>query len=304
MLGKVPMRVIGTLALVAAAGICFGMGLSLRGAEAKARAMLDRPDVVNLAARIRDFRGKGETGGHPDFGSVAHEVRFGLLDEKLGVDGKPQVKDLAGQVVLEGFTTLGSVGILPSLADASRGDSIGVLQKAKDRALTSRASFHQWFSDTPGVNRSLPMTIQMEWDPVVARFVFDTRLHETYRSRGGFLPIDDQLLGNVGSTGRNYFFTTEIAASFLYHAGRGQAFIITSDDCAWMYVDGRLAADLGGTGAGKDQKVPMDRLGLRDGETYEVRIFLAQRQMAWTNLRLESTFPLESRELARSMTTR
>jgi len=294
MLGKVPMRVVGTLALVAAAGICFGMGLSLRGAEAKARAMLDRPDVVNLAARIRDFRGKSETGGHPDFGTAVEEVRLGLLDEKLGADGKPQVKDLAGQVVLQRYTTLGNVGILHTLADASRGDSLGALQKAKDRALTSRASFHQWFSDTPGVNRPLPMTIQMDWDPTVARFVFDTRMNEAYRSRGGFLPIDGQLLGNVGSTGRNYFFTTEIAASFVHHTGRGQSFTITSDDCAWMYVDGRLVADLGGTGAGKDQRVPMDRLGLKDGATYVVRIFLAQRQMAWTHLRLESTFPLES----------
>ena len=148
------------------------------------------------------------------------------------------------------------------------------------------------------------MTIQMEWDPTVARFVFDTRINEKYRSSGGFLPIDGQLMGNVGSTGRNYFFTTEIAATFVYHPGRGQMFIITSDDCAWMYVDGRLVVDLGGTGAGKDQKVPMDRLGLENGAEYEVRIFLAQRQMAWTNLRFESTFPLESRDQARSLSAR
>lgn len=304
MLGKVSRRVVGTLALVAAAGICFGMGLSLRGAEAKARAMLDRPNVVNLAARVRDFRGKGESGGHQDFGGVPHDFRLGLLEDRLGPDGRPRVKDLAGQHVRDRFTTLGGHGILPSLADASRGDVIGSLEVAKERALTSRAAFAQWFSDTPGVNRPLPMTIQMEWDPTVARFVFDTRLDETYRSRGGFLPIDGQLMGNVGSTGRNYFFTTEIAATFVHHAGRGQLFIITSDDCAWMYVDGRLVADLGGTGAGKDQKVPMDRLGLENGTEYEVRIFLAQRQMAWTNLRLESTFPLESRDQAGSLSAR
>ncbi len=304
MLGKVPRRVVGTLALVAAAGICFGMGLSLRGAEAKARAMLDRPEVVNLAARVRDFRGKGENGGHPDFGAGVQEVRVGLLEDRLAGDGRPRVKDLAGQHVREQFTTLGGYGILPSLADASRGDSVGTLESARERALTSRAAFAQWFSDTPGVNRPLPMTIQMEWDPTVARFVFDTRINEKYRSSGGFLPIDGQLMGNVGSTGRNYFFTTEIAATFVYHPGRGQMFIITSDDCAWMYVDGRLVVDLGGTGAGKDQKVPMDRLGLENGAEYEVRIFLAQRQMAWTNLRLESTFPLESRDQARSLSAR
>lgn len=301
MLGKVPMRVVGTFALVAAAGICFGMGFSLRGAEARARAMQDRPDVLNLAARVRDFRGKGESGGHPDFGAAMDDVRVGLVEEKLGSDGKPLVRDLAGQAIVERFTTLGNIGILPSLADASRGDAIGSVAKAKDRVLTSRASFQQWFSDTPGVNRPVPMTIRMVWDPVVARFVFDTRMDETFRERGGFLPIDGQLLGNVGSTGRNYYFTTEIAASFEFHAGRGQAFTITSDDCAWVYVDGRLAADLGGTRSGKDQKVPMDRLGLKDGGTYEVRIFLAQRQMAWTHLRLESTFPLESGSLARSL---
>lgn len=296
---KVPTRVVGTAALVVAAGICFGMGMSLRGAEAKARAMLDRPDVVNLAARIRDFRGKGEAGGHPDFGASLDEVRVGLLEEKLGEHGRPVIRDLAGQSMPERYTTLGGVGILPSLADVSRGDVMGRLESAKDRVLTSRASFQQWYSDTPGVNRSLPATVQLWWDPTVARFVFDTRLDEKYQARGGFLPIDGQLLGNVGSTGRNYFFTTEIVAEFEFHAGRGQAFTITSDDCAWVYVDGRLAVDLGGTRSGKDQKVPMDRMGLKDGKTYEMRIFLAQRQVAWTHLRLESTFPLESRDLMR-----
>ena len=141
MLGKVPRRVVGTLALVAAAGICFGMGLSLRGAEAKARAMLDRPEVVNLAARVRDFRGKGENGGHPDFGAGVQEVRVGLLEDRLAGDGRPRVKDLAGQHVREQFTTLGGYGILPSLADASRGDSVGTLESARERALTSRAAF-------------------------------------------------------------------------------------------------------------------------------------------------------------------
>ena len=78
--------------------------------------------------------------------------------------------------------------------------------------------------------------------------------------------------GAVGSRHlRNYSLTMMGYAKFKYNKGAGETFEFVGDDDMWIYVDGVLAVDLGGTHLPAPGKVEMDVLaqnahGCHDGE--------------------------------------
>lgn len=79
----------------------------------------------DLAGILRDFKGAGEPGGHPDFESVESNDQGldpGIVRVDLGADLKP---------VFAG----------------------------KTKSTTSADNFNQWFRDTPGVNKSKIVTL-------------------------------------------------------------------------------------------------------------------------------------------------
>lgn len=59
---------------------------------------------------------------------------------------------------------------------------------------------------------------------------------------------------------RNYGFTMMGYAALIYKKGAGQAHEFTSNDDLWVYVDGVLAVDLGGTHPPANGKIDMDYL--------------------------------------------
>ncbi len=133
------------------------------------------------------------------------------------------------------------------------------------------AAFNAWFHDVPGVD--LSTTIDL---PFVAAAVpsgpdvFDDE---------AFFPIDDQLFGNQGGD-HNYDFTVEAHAQILY--GGGETYGFSSDDDLWVFLDGRLAVDLGGLHASMSASVDLDQLagqlGLVKGQMFAFDVFYANRE--------------------------
>ncbi|NNM27773.1 MAG: fibro-slime domain-containing protein [Phycisphaerales bacterium] len=147
--------------------------------------------------------------------------------------------------------------------------------------ITSTETFHQWFRTTLGVNQAgaHAITLTRDFDGIYEFAATD------------FHPVDDRLLGNEGAA-HNRRFTFAIEASFVYDECAEQYFELRGGDGQWLFVDGKLAIDLGGVASGAEQTVDVDRLGLFDGETYRVHLFYAQRDSGQTDFRIRTNIEL------------
>jgi fibro-slime domain-containing protein len=140
--------------------------------------------------------------------------------------------------------------------------------------------FAQWYRDVDGINQPFAIEIPLsERSPGL--FVYDN---------SQFFPVDGRGFGNEGNA-HNYHFTTEVHTRFTYR-GREQ-FTFTGDDDLWLFVNGKLAIDLGGLHRPKSATIDFDaraaELGLSVGKTYAMDIFHAERHTVESNFRIETS---------------
>ncbi len=144
-----------------------------------------------------------------------------------------------------------------------------------------REAFDQWYRDVPGVNAGADLALELRAsrdDPSL--FVYDDTT---------FFPIDGMLFGNEGRD-HNFHFTLEARTSFVYQGG--ETFRFRGDDDVFVFVNGRLAIDLGGVHGTQEQTVDLDAereaLGITVGERYPIHLFFAERHTD------QSTFTVET----------
>ena len=104
-----------------------------------------------------------------------------------------------------------------------------------------------------------------------------------------FFPLDGLGFNEV-TDGHNFHFTTEIHVMFSYQLG--QRFTFRGDDDLWIFVNGRLALDVGGLHQALEGTIDFDAqaaaLGIMPGGRYRMDIFHAERQTLESNFRIET----------------
>jgi fibro-slime domain-containing protein len=259
-----------------------------------------------LPVTYRDFKPFGAMGGHKDFEASARGIKnmdgslfqgwddigCGLVDTALGADGKPHAftgtPDKNDGITLPGLVgkqqrKVSGSGCYPS----TTGDcNVGTCQKWEitpiSYSIESAATFDQWYNTVAGVNQEITGEIALvETPPGSGVSVYDT---------DAFFPIDDKGFGNTPGQSHNYHFTTEIHVKFTYTAG--QKFTFRGDDDLWIFVNGKLALDVGGQHEALVGVLDFDAqaatLGITPGMAYPMDIFHAERQTTESNFRIET----------------
>lgn len=120
-----------------------------------------------------------------------------------------------------------------------------------------------------------------------------------------FFPLDGFTVpamytnGSFGKQSRdhNYHFTMEVNTVFTYIPGT--VFTFTGDDDVWVFIDGKLALDLGGVHGALTGKIDMDSdtlgkagTGLVPNHDYTLDLFFAERHTTQSNFRIDTTVKL------------
>jgi fibro-slime domain-containing protein len=148
------------------------------------------------------------------------------------------------------------------------------------RTVHTAAEFDQWYRDVPGVNMTteykLPFTMAAN-----GNLVYDNQ---------AFFPLDDQGFGNEGRN-HNFHFTYELHMEFKYSGG--EIFTFRGDDDVFVFVNNKLAIDLGGVHRAETGQLDLDEqaamLQISPGNTYPIDFFQAERHTTESSFRIETS---------------
>lgn len=248
------------------------------------------PPTIELPIILRDF----SRGDKPNIPSAGCNTTTGCPN------GHPDFQTING-------AKTGMVGKLfddPDVANIGKLDAEGkpvlvCTTGLSDCKATSPATFAQWYRDLPGMPGDPASRVNHTYVQNLPLTLYGAGTADPYYefSSATFFPLDglgfgNQWNGSEGGGDHNFHFTSELRFWFYYDAAApAPRFDFRGDDDVWVFVNGKLAVDIGGVHSATDGSLTLDagnatKLGMTSGNVYEFALFQAERRRTSSNYRV------------------
>lgn len=137
---------------------------------------------------------------------------------------------------------------------------------------------------TPQINAFACVRLPLKLDAAGQYYTFSDQ---------AFFPLNGTVTPapyNPGSNATNYHFAMHAKAAFEYVPGL--KFEFSGDDDVWIFIDKKLALDIGGQHGAMSGTIDLDALGLVEGKSYQFDMFYSERHQVGSTISIKTTMNL------------